>query len=223
MRTWLILTDPELFLIRLIVIVLSITLHEFGHAYSADRMGDDTPRRQGRVTLWPDKHFDPVGFLMIIVTMNVGRGIGWGKPVQVDVNRLRHPRRDWLISVACGPLMNLLLALVFGLILRVAISTQHTGWLFTPSEEYSVLGQFVQSFLYINLSLMFFNLIPIPPLDGSWLLGGLLPNHLATPYERNMRQYGPMILLGVCVLAPEILGIIIGPAVMSAARLIVGY
>src|SRR5579862_4347093 len=107
MNEWLMFRDPEAFVVQLVVIVLSIALHEFGHAISADRLGDDTPRRQGRVTLWPDKHFDPIGFIMILVTLNIGRGLGWGKPVMVDFYKLRLPRRDMLLVAVCGPLMNL--------------------------------------------------------------------------------------------------------------------
>src|SRR5947207_5553335 len=89
--------DPHRFLVNLLVVILSITVHEFAHALAADRIGDDTPRRQGRLTLLPTEHFDPLGFLMIVFTSISGMGMGWGKPVEVNPARFRHPRRDMII------------------------------------------------------------------------------------------------------------------------------
>ncbi len=215
--------EPKLFLVELIVIVLSITLHEFGHAISADRLGDDTPRRQGRLTLWPDRHFDLAGFLMMILTINIGRGLGWGRPVQVNFSRLRNPRRDMLITAACGPLMNLLLATIAGLILRVALATHNVSWLADSlTGELSLPGHFVMATLEINLGLMFFNLIPVPPLDGSKILSSLLPVEQAVQFNRFIGQYGPMVLMLVAFCAPQILGILIGPAVTTTAKFLAG-
>jgi Zn-dependent protease len=209
-------TQLKRFIIAVVVIVVSISLHEFGHAISADRLGDDTPRRQGRITLWPDKHFDPLGFIMILVTCWFGFGLGWGKPVMVNPRNFQHPRRDMIIVAAFGPLMNLLLALVFGLILRVFIQTGHGDIVAT------VPGRFMFSFVLINLSLMFFNLIPLHPLDGSKILSGLLPVDLAIQYDRFFGQWGPMIIM-LCVLSGRgIIGSIILPAVLQMFRLIVG-
>jgi Zn-dependent protease len=208
--------DLQSFLIGLIVIIISISLHEFGHAISADRLGDDTPRRQGRVTLWPDKHFDPVGFIMIIFTLLAGFGLGWGKPVMVNPGNFRHPRRDMVIVAAFGPLMNLLLALFFGLILRFAYATGHTDWLGQTS------GAFVFQFLLTNLGLMFFNLIPVHPLDGSKILSGLLPLDQAIRYDRFVGQYGPLVLIVLAFSGGRIIGQVISPAVIHTARLIIG-
>ena len=222
-ENWLMFREPKTFLVELIVIVLSITLHEFGHAISADRLGDDTPRRQGRITLWPDKHFDIAGFLMMIVTINVGRGLGWGKPVQVNFYQLRHPRRDMLITALCGPLMNLILAVIAGLILRFSTATGHTDWLASElTGEWSLTGQFVFYCLQINLGLMFFNLIPIHPLDGSKILSSLLPIEQAQRYDRFIGQYGPFLILIIAFGAPQIIGQVIGPAVNSMARALAG-
>jgi Zn-dependent protease len=216
--------DPRAFLVSLIVIILSITLHEFGHAISADRLGDDTPRRQGRITLWPDKHFDLVGFLFMIFTLLSGHGMGWGKPVQVDTRRLRHPRRDMLIVAACGPLMNLILATIAGLILRVSIGTNHMDWLMsdTARNGSSLAGEFLFQCLSINLSLMFFNLIPVHPLDGSKILSSLLPIHQAINFDRMVGMYGPIALMVICWMRPGIIWMIIGPAVSSTAHLLAG-
>jgi Zn-dependent protease len=221
---WLMFTHPQTFVVALIVIVVSISLHEFGHAISADRLGDDTPRRQGRVTLWPDKHFDPIGFIFILVTLNLGRGIGWGKPVMVDFYRLRHPRRDMFLVAACGPLMNLILATVAGLILRISYTSGHTQWLISDTswDGSSIAGNFVFEFLSINLALMFFNLIPVHPLDGSKILSSLLPTHQAVQYERMLAQYGPMILMAICWLAPDAIWTIIGPPVSAMMHFLGG-
>ncbi|HZO91649.1 MAG TPA: site-2 protease family protein [Chthonomonadaceae bacterium] len=208
--------EPRQFIIGLVVLIVSIALHEFGHAFSADRLGDATPRRDGRVTLWPDKHFEPFGFIMIVFTMLAGFGIGWGKPVMINPRNFKNPRRDDIIVTACGPLMNLLIALVFGLILRMAIAADNEALL------HSLFGEFAQEFLIVNLALMFFNLIPIYPLDGSHILRGLLPTNLAVPYSRFMMQWGPIVLLLVCFSGSGILSTVVGPAVSSSVSLILG-
>lgn len=216
--------DPQAFLIGLVVIVVSIALHEFGHAISADRLGDPSPRLAGRVTLWPDKHFDPFGFLMILFTLLAGFGLGWGKPVLVNPRNFEHPRRDMVIVAAFGPLMNLLLAAVFGLILRGIIASGHASILVTESmDAYTNTGMFLRSFVIINLALMFFNLIPLHPLDGSKILSGLLPADLAYNYDRFVGTYGPIVLLLLVFSSSSFIGSIIEPAVFSAARLIVGH
>lgn len=211
--------DLRHFIISVVVLVCSIALHEFGHAYSADYLGDPGPRRDGRITLWPDKHFDPLGFGMLIVTSIVGFGIAWGKPVVVNPRYFKKPNRDMMIVTACGPLMNLLLALVFGIPLRFIMER---GLWATDSIAY----QFFFSFLWINLSLMFFNLIPVPPLDGSKILYGLLPYNMAAQYERFMGQYGMLLLILLIVIRTpsgvSAIGYLIGPAVNHAASLILG-
>ena len=215
--------DPKRFIISLVVVVLSIALHEFGHAISADRLGDDTPRRQGRVTLWPDKHFDAFGFILIVITSLTGFGIGYGKPVMVNTRGLKHPHRDMMIIAAFGPLMNLLLAVVFGLILRFAFMTGHTAWMYdADTNGYSILGLFANAFLFRNLALMFFNLIPIYPLDGSKILSGLLPARQANAYDAFMSQYGFMILMVLVFMGTGILGRVLSPAITTTARLITG-
>lgn len=210
--------DPKRFIISLVVVILSITLHEFGHAISADYLGDDTPRRQGRITLWPDKHFDALGFILIVVTSLSGFGIGYGKPVMVNTGRLKHPNRDMMIIAACGPVMNLILAVIFGLVLRIAAATGHEAWIDGNSISY----MFVYAFLFRNLGLMFFNLIPIYPLDGSKILYGLLPARTANAYDAFMSQWGFMILMVLVFTGSRFLGQILGPAVATTASLITG-
>lgn len=205
--------DLHHFIITLVVLVCSITLHEFGHAISADLLGDPGPRRDGRISLWPDKHFDPIGFTMMVVSSLVGFGIGWGKPVMVNPRNFRHPNRDMMIVTACGPLMNLLLALAFGIPLRFI---SESGVWAQTSLPYTFFFYFVE----INLALMFFNLIPITPLDGSKILYGLLPFNLAARYERFMGQYGVLLLL-ILFLTPAA-GFIIVPPVVHSLGLILG-
>jgi Zn-dependent protease len=205
--------DPHHFIISIVVLVCSIALHEFGHAYSADYLGDPGPRREGRITLWPDKHFDPLGFTMLIITSIVGFGLAWGKPVMVNPRYFKHPNRDMMIVTACGPLMNLLLALLFGIPLRFMLSQAQ----FAPD---SLVLEFFHYFVYINLSLMFFNLIPVPPLDGSKILYGLLPIDLASRYERFMGQYGMLFLMILFFTGAA--GYLIVPAVAHSYNLIVG-
>ena len=222
--------DLIVFIVSLVVTVLSITLHEFGHAISADKLGDDTPRREGRITLWPDKHFDPFGFFMIMFTSIYGRGLGWGKPVMVQPRHFRNPRRDMVIVAVCGPVMNLALALFFGLIFRAVLMTHHANWIFNPNADenstyygqFTLPGLFLYMFVTRNLGLMFFNLIPVHPLDGSKILSGLLPINMALNYDRFIGQYGPLLLLGLCFLGPQLIGQVVGPAVNAAFDLIVG-
>ena len=212
--------DIERVIISLIVVVCSITLHEFGHAFSADYLGDPGPRKDSRVNLWPDKHFDPLGFLMIVITSIFGMGIGWGKPVMVNPSYFRNPRRDMVIVTVCGPLMNLLLAVVFGLAIRFIIMSGHMGWLYNDEGNATTFGLFMEIFMLRNLGLMFFNLIPIPPLDGSKIFAGLAHADLAYRYEGFMAMYGMTILM--VLLVTRSIGVLITPAVIHAANLISG-
>ena len=222
--------DLPLIIVSIVVTVLSIALHEFGHAISADKLGDDTPRLQGRITLWPDKHFDPFGFFMIVFTSLGGRGLGWGKPVMVNPRHFRNPRRDMVIVAACGPVMNLALAVFFGLILRAIFMTHHDNWIYSGntnlnapvSAGYTLPGLFLLTFVTNNLGLMFFNLIPVHPLDGSKILSGLLPINMSIQFDNFVGQYGPMLLIGLCFFGGQIIGKVVNPAVEAAYQSIVG-
>ena len=158
-------------------LVIAITIHEFAHAATADRLGDPTPRSQGRLTLNPLAHLDPVGTIMLLLFR-----FGWGKPVVFDPYNLAHPRRDTGIISFAGPISNLLLASLLSLGLR-----------FLP------LPLFLQPLLYItiflNLTLAVFNLVPVYPLDGEKILAALLPRDLAYEYQAVMSRYGTIILI----------------------------
>jgi Zn-dependent protease len=187
-------------LARLVTLVVALTTHEFAHAWSAAKLGDDTPRLQGRLTLNPLAHLDPLGSLMLLVA-----GFGWARPVPVNpyaVTR-RTPAGMMLVSAA-GPFANLLLALAAAVPFRLGMLT---GWL--PAW----FGAFLLEFMFINLVLLFFNLIPLFPLDGEKVASYLLPASGRDILAR-LRPYGPMILLGLIVLGQvariNILGLLVG-------------
>ena len=211
--------DPTEFIIHVLVVVLSVTLHEFGHAIAADMLGDPTPRYQGRITLRPDKHLDPLGFVMILLTSMGMVGLGWGKPVQVNTSRFKHPRRDLVIVALAGPAMNLALAVLFGLMLRFLLnaSPNPEAWMQETDP-----GRFMFSLVWINLVLLFFNLLPLHPLDGGKLFSGMLPRSQADTYDRFMGQYGMVILL-VLVVSGSMLSSIISPPVNGFFKILTGY
>jgi Zn-dependent protease len=181
-------------LMILTALAIAIPIHEFAHARSAVSYGDDTPRRQGRLSIAPWDHFDPVGALMCAISSITGFGLGWGKPVQVNPAAFRHPRWDMVKCAAWGPGSNLLLAVGFALPLRY-------GWLSYGDP----LLEFCGICLIVNVGLMFFNLIPIYPLDGSKILSGFLPRDLAGQYDRFMMVWG-MPLMFLLIFSPQVLG-----------------
>ena len=142
----------------------------------------------------------------------------------------RRPRRDMVIVAVCGPVMNLALAVFFGLIFRAVLMAHHEAWVFSRvtdenaplSAQFTLPGLFLYMFVMRNLGLMFFNLIPVHPLDGSKILSGLLPINMSIEFDRFVGQYGPLLLLGLCFFGGSILGQIISPAVSSAFHFIVG-
>lgn len=189
------ITDVVLWLT---VVILSLTVHEFAHAKYADWAGDPTPRRQGRVTLNPIAHLDPLGTLLIIMVAISGFGFGWGKPVEVNPGYFRNPRRDWVLCAFVGPLSNILLAGVFALILRLAPISD-------PESLFS--NSFLLFALYMvitNVGLAVFNMLPIHPLDGSKVLSGFLPDVFDRAFWRWQLTYGPILLLAALVIVPVV-------------------
>jgi len=167
--------SPLLFVLSILGLVVAITVHEFAHALAADHLGDPTPRSQGRLSLNPLSHLDPLGTVMLILA-----GFGWGKPVQFDPYNLEHPQRDTgLISLA-GPASNLVLAVLLGFLFKTL-----------PAGFASLLLPLI----YTNIILAVFNLVPVYPLDGEKILSSLLPKHLSFEYQSIMRQYGTLILI----------------------------
>ena len=186
-------------LLGVIPSLICITLHELSHGYVAYRLGDDTAKRAGRLTLNPIRHLDPVGLLMMLVFR-----VGWAKPVPVNMYRFKNPKKGMAVTALAGPACNFLLAGVFLFLYGLLFYPLHTGG--TVAE--TVL-QLIYTTAYLSLSLAVFNLIPIPPLDGSKVLFSLIPDE---SYFKLMRyeRYG-MILLLVLV-STKVLG---GP--LSAA------
>lgn len=172
------------------VLLISLTIHEAAHAWTADRLGDPTARRLGRVSLNPVVHIDPIGTLLLPIIAAVSHLplIGWAKPVPVSARNLANPRRDFMLVAAAGPISNLLQAFVAALLFRLAVGI-------TDAPDVYASPLVTASFLavQINLLLAFFNLIPVPPLDGGNVLLGLLPPNLAIAYAR-VRQYGFLVL-----------------------------
>lgn len=172
------------------VLLISLTIHEAAHAWTADRLGDPTARRLGRVSLNPVVHIDPIGTVLLPIIAAVSHLplIGWAKPVPVSMRNLANPRRDFMLVAAAGPISNLLQAIVAAVLLRLAVGVAET-----PNVYGSPLVTAGFLAVQINLLLAFFNLIPVPPLDGGNVLLGLLPPKLAVGYAR-IRQYGFLVL-----------------------------
>jgi Zn-dependent protease len=176
--------DPLFLISFLPVLLLALTLHEYGHAWTAVHFGDPTPRLAGRLTLNPLKHLDPLGTVFMLVAR-----FGWAKPVPVNPANFTHPRADLWVSLA-GIITNLLQAVLYALI-----------WHLLLSIAPAALGVWVSRFLIlgitVNLSLALFNLLPIFPLDGSHIAKNLLPRRQAYRFSVFSERYGAMILLGL--------------------------
>ncbi|NPV85262.1 MAG: site-2 protease family protein [Anaerolineae bacterium] len=208
---------PATIISRIITLTIAFSVHEFSHAWTADRFGDDTPRYNGRLTLNPAVHLDLMGTLMLLFV-----GFGWAKPVPVNPYTLRRrsPSAMMWVSLA-GPLSNLLLAVIAAIPLRLGLVpySASSGRLFpTPSG-------FLLEFIFVNLALALFNLIPLAPLDGDKVAEFLFPPPFARFLER-IRPYSPLILLALLFLLPylgiDIVGWVIRPVITAIARLLLG-
>jgi Zn-dependent protease len=202
---------------RAIILVIAFTAHEFAHAASADWFGDDTPRLNGRLTLNPLVHLDPLGSLLLLVA-----GFGWARPVPVNPYALerRNPYAPMWVALA-GPLSNLLLAVLAAIPFRLGLVS-----LFGPSGEIlPTPSQFLAEFIFLNLILLLFNLIPIFPLDGEKVLTYLLPADSRGTLEQ-IRPYGPMILMLLIFIGPwlglDLLTLVIGQPVRALFSILIG-
>lgn len=169
------------------VMLVSLSIHEAAHAWAADKLGDPTARLLGRLTLNPIVHIDPIGTLLLpAISMLTGLPlIGWAKPVPVNLHQLRHPRRDFMYIAAAGPISNILQALVLAALFRLV---------FPAGPEESIGAVFLFYAVFLNILLALFNMIPVPPLDGGNVIGGLLPERVADAYDRRIRPWGFLIL-----------------------------
>ena len=182
------------FILQLIIlappILLALTVHEFAHGYVAYRFGDPTAKDQGRLTLNPLKHLDPLGTLAFFIIK-----IGWARPVPVNPGYFKNPRKDMLWVALAGPLVNLVLAVISAFCVKIV-------WFIATTVPYSALAkailiplnEMLMASVWINLVLCIFNFLPIPPLDGSKILAGLLPPDMARSYA-SVERYGFVIIM----------------------------
>ena len=181
---------------RIMIIFMVIPLHEFAHAWSANKMGDPTPKAQNRLNVNPFNHIDPIGAVMLLFV-----GFGWGRPVQVNPNYFKSPRKGMALSAAAGPIANVIVA-YFGVIVYKIFTYVYYS---NPTEVCFWLTLLMYYFTAINLGLAIFNLIPVPPLDGSKILSYFTSYN----FERKIRQYELYISLGFILLVVS--GLLDGP------------
>lgn len=177
------------FLIWMLAVLIALTIHEAAHAFISDKLGDPTARAMGRLSLNPREHWDPVGTTLLFVTAAMAAlgtpiiPFGWAKPVMFDPYNLENPKRDSGLIALAGPASNLIFAVILSLLFRFFLM------------ELPIINIVAYSFITINISLAVFNLIPIPPLDGSKILYALLPMQTADEYQRILSRNGLFILM----------------------------
>jgi Zn-dependent protease len=177
--------NPLSLIFRVTSVLLAITIHEFFHGLVADRLGDPTPRVNQRLSLNPMKHLDPIGTLALFFV-----GFGWAKPVPVDQYNLSNPKRDMAFISLAGPASNILTAALAAIVLQYILPI-------VPLSSTILLGlsTFLLSFIFLSVSLAVFNLLPLPPLDGSKILIAFLPRRLGYEVENMLEKYGMVLLL----------------------------
>jgi Zn-dependent protease len=203
--------------IMLVPGLMAITCHEVSHGFVADKLGDKTARLMGRLTFNPLKHLDIIGTLAIFIIH-----IGWAKPVPVNFNNLRHPKRDMIWVGAAGPITNFFLATLSALALRAIVG--FTG----PSPDTDLIQMVINPIsmmlafsVYINLVLGIFNLIPVPPLDGGRVMVGLLPYRQSVAYA-GVERYGMIAILLIVLFFPGFLWTVLSPPLFFGLNLLIG-
>lgn len=176
------LSNPLAFLIYIISLLIAITVHEYSHALAAEKLGDPTPRLMGRLTLNPLAHLDPMGTLLLFLV-----SFGWGKPVQFDPFNLRHPRRDSAVISLAGPASNIILAVILSVLLRIFA-------LGIFGNDMIIFATFLEPVIYLNVILAVFNLLPIDPLDGFKVVGGIIPKEYYAQWMQ-LKRYGILFLI----------------------------
>lgn len=210
--SFLTMSQPEMLSILLTLpgVIIAISFHEFAHAFAADKLGDDTPRMQGRLNLNPLSHIDPIGIIMLIFVH-----IGWGKPVQINPRNFDRKytmdRGEAIVSIA-GPLMNFILAIVFSIIYFAIM--KFTPVTFQLSQTGAIIEVIVRATVIVNIGLGVFNLIPLPPLDGSKIFRNMLPYNAKAWIDRNERWFYIIFLL---IWITGLAGLIISPIIDGIA------
>jgi len=196
-------------------ILIAITFHELAHGLVADRLGDPTARLAGRLTINPIKHLDPIGTLVFVFT----RMIGWAKPVPVNPYNLKDPKRDMIWISLAGPAANMIIAVISAIVFKMlSVITVSPDSIF-GEKVFIPLAIMVQLCVVLNIGLAVFNLLPIPPLDGSKILMGLLPYRQAVAYSR-LEPYGFLILIALIFF--RITDYIIFPIIILLRNLLLG-
>ena len=203
--------DPSIQVILIPVLVFALSFHEFAHGWMAHRLGDSTAKNQGRLTLNPLAHLDPIGALVLYFA-----GFGWAKPVPVNGNNLANPRTDMMKIAFAGPASNILLAVIGGIVLRILIGSS-----ILYESVYVTLIYFTQ----INIALAVFNMLPIPPLDGSQIFNGYMVTR-NPGLVIKLQTYGPQILFGIIMIGYvtkfSVIWMIMGPIVKMFMNLFSG-
>ncbi|AJF06348.1 site-2 protease family protein [Geoalkalibacter subterraneus] len=203
--------------IMLVPALMAVTFHEISHGFAAERLGDPTARLLGRLTPNPLRHLDPIGTIALLVF-----GFGWARPVPVNFNNLRNPKRDMMWVALAGPSSNLLLALLSAFFLR---GLEMVSGLMPPGQE--MIGQFIEPLalmagfsLYINVILCVFNLIPLPPLDGGRVMVGLLPQKQSELLAR-IEPFG-FILVILLIFFTDLYRVVLAPVILTLVDFMAG-
>ncbi|MFZ4508681.1 MAG: site-2 protease family protein [Fimbriimonas sp.] len=219
-------SNPNEIIVTILAILLALSIHEYAHAKMADLAGDPTPAFYGRVTLNPLAHLDPIGTVMIVLTTLTGFGIGWGKPVPVNPKAMRNPRWDHFASVAAGPLSNLVQAVIWAVILRAGGFLQAYD-ISSIYEGRAGLGAlFLLVAVQVNIAIFLFNLIPLGPLDGHWMLGTFMPEEMRLRWYLWNRQVGSIVLLAIILggqfIGFSLVGMVLQPLMIGLIKFLLG-
>lgn len=177
------------------ILIMSVVIHEVAHAYSAYKLGDPTAKLQGRITLNPLKHLELFGsFIVPLITSFAGATFGWARPVPINPYNFKHPRRDELIVSLAGPISNLVVAVIFALVFRGVIGYFDGTMSASLVAMVAAFLIFINQIIFVNIALAIFNLLPIPPLDGSSILFALIPQHMVK-FRAQVASYSMIFVI----------------------------